>query len=107
LAEIGFIHCEALRVGVTPQISVLLNEIYGYPGCPEFLDLGKYEKDPPKLPESGSLFSNRYYLVQTGKPSWCRNMMIKISFGKTSTANELLSMTIFGALHAEKTEGGR
>jgi hypothetical protein len=106
IAEIGFIHIDAKRVGSVPMLSVLMEEIYGWPGCPEVDNLTASINDPPRQPESQSTYSKRYLLSQTGNPAWCRHMQMMISFGTDNALNELLSITIFGAIHVERTEGG-
>jgi hypothetical protein len=107
IAEIGFIHLEAVRTGGVPKVAVLVGEVSGWPGCPPFDDLGKVVHDPPRLPESKSLHSNRYYMTQTGKPAWCRHLQIKIAFAIEDAMNEVLSFTAYGAIHLERSESGR
>ena len=107
IAEIGFIHVEAVRVGAVPQVAILLNEVAGWPGAPPFQTLPKYEHDPPRLAESGSIYSNRHYVNQTRKPAWCRHLMLRFTFAQENQLNELLSFTIFGCLRVERTEAGR
>jgi len=104
IAEVGFIHLDAVRTGTAPKVGVLFGEIYKWSGCPQFDFLSKIVHDPPRLPESKTIYSNRYYTVQSKKPAWCRHMQIQISFGNDSALNELLSLTIFGAVHIERAE---
>ena len=106
LAEIGFIHTDSVRAGQAPLISVLLDEVYGYPNAPDFDPLPRAGHDPPRLPVSRSMYSNRHYLSQTGKPAWCRHMQLKITFANENALSEVLSFTIFGAIHVERVETG-
>jgi hypothetical protein len=106
IAEIGFISAVAIRTGSVPQVAVLLDEVSGYPNCPPFDTLPRVENDPPKLPESKSLFSKRYYMSQTDNAAWCHHMQVRFTFANENALNELLAFTIFGAIHNEKTEAG-
>ena len=107
VAEIGFVHIEAPRYGIAPQVAVLLDEISGYPNCTQFLLLPYTETDPIRLDEPASIYSNRHYLSQTEEPQWCRHLQIQISFGKSSILDEVLTFSIYGAIHLERSEAGR
>lgn len=107
IAEIGFLHLDAKRNGSIPVLGVLIGEIYGFPGCPPISNLTKVVNDPPRQPEVKSSYTKRYYLSQTGEPAWCRHMQVLVSFGTENALNELMSLTIFGAIHLEeKSMGG-
>ena len=106
VAEIGFIHVDSIRTGTAPVVSVLLDEISGYPGAPPFDALTKWTTDPPRLPRSQSLYSNRHYMGQTGKPAWCRHLQLQITFATENALSEVLSFTMFGAIHIERSEAG-
>jgi len=95
LAEVESISTEALIV--QPGIAVLLDEISG-----AFETLSNSVNDPPQLAASTTLFSNRFYLSQGTVPPLCRHMQIKLSGAATATKDELLSLTIRGALVAEQ-----
>lgn len=107
LAELGFVTCDFMRVGTSPDVSVLMDEIAG-----SFSDLSGYiVSEPPLLYGiSGaptSLYSNRYYFKQTvagsqPPPAWCRHLQIKVDFGATDTVmNEILSSTLWGTILVE------
>jgi len=92
------------RVGTSPILSVLLNEISG-----TFENLSAYVvNDPPYLPASTSMFNNRHYFKQSvggnpPLPAICQHLQIQVDFGSTDTVqNELLSMSINGAHYAER-----
>lgn len=111
LAEIAFITCDYNRVGTSPVLSILLNEVSG-----TFESISGYvHQDPPSLYGTTlaptTLFANRYETLQTvaGNPgqtplgAFCRHLQIQIDFGATdATQNELLDLTIYGALYSEK-----
>jgi len=102
MAEMGFIATDCVRTGSAPTISVLLGEIYGWEGCPPWEVLPRYVNDPPKLPASKTLYSLRWWFNESGKPAWCRHFMLQVSFPAEPYANEMLSMSMFGAIHRER-----
>lgn len=111
IAELGFITCEFQKVGTSPKLSILMDELSG-----SFEDLSGYTfagngglppQDPPLLYGAtlapATLFANRYYFAQsvsgaTPPQGTCtRHAQVKIDFGSTDTVqNEILSMTVFG-----------
>lgn len=111
IAEVAFITCDFNKIGTSPTLSVLLNEISG-----SFENISTYvHQDPPSLYgvtlAPATLYANRYELLQTvpGNPdqnpvgAFCRHMQIEVDFGSTDTVqNELLDLTVFGAMFQEK-----
>lgn len=106
LAELGFITADFVRIGTSPLISVLMDEISGsYSLLPNAIS------DPPRLygisGAPATLYSNRYYFRQstasggTPPPAYCRHMQIKIDFGSDTVQNEILSNTIWGTILEE------
>jgi hypothetical protein len=57
--------------------------------------------DPPNLPDSLTLDSTRYTFLRGGSPIWCRHLIFRVDFGTNTTADELLSFTIFGSTYQE------
>ena len=98
-----FVTCDFIRVGTSPIISVLLGEISG-----SFQSISGYTvPDPPYLAASTSLFNSRYYFKQTigsavPPPVVCRHLQVKVDFSSDVVQNELISMTISGAIFHEK-----
>jgi hypothetical protein len=97
LCEVESVTIESVRVGTIPSVSVLLGEISG-----EFDALPKSTNDPPCLLESTTLYSKRFYLNQSGKPIVCRHMQLRVDFNLDTAANELLSYSLYGALHLDQ-----
>ena len=91
LAAISFITLESVRVGTRAGLALLLGEIFG-----TFDQLKRTRQDPPNLPPSASLFSDRYHFAQNQKAAWCRHFQMEISWPAENAANELLTFTIFG-----------
>lgn len=96
LAEVQCITLESEAIGTQASMSVLLNEISG-----DFETLSNYVPDPPQLPASTSMMSNRFYLNQGTQPVVCQHMQIKLDFVAEDAANELLGFSIYGAIHPE------
>src|SRR6267378_134507 len=97
LAELNFITADFTRVGTSPAILFLLNEISG-----AFTAFGTPIPDPPSLygttGQPLTLFANRYYFSPTQVSAWCRHLQIRVNFGATDVVpNELLSLTVFAA----------
>jgi hypothetical protein len=91
LAGLAWMTLEAQAEGTAPALSVLLSEIDG-----EFENVPRSRQDPPNLPPSQSLYSNRHSLMQNQMPTWCRHFQFQIDWPAEDEANELLSFTIFG-----------
>ena len=96
LAALAWMTLEAQPSGTAPALSVLLSEING-----EFESVPRTRQDPPNLPPSQSLYSNRHSLMQNQMPTWCRHFQFEIDWPAEDAANELLSFTIFGQLWQE------
>jgi hypothetical protein len=97
LAEVAFLACDSIRVGARPTIGLRIDEISG-----SFSTMRRTRQDPPLLPPSVSLFNDRYHLHQNQQPVFMRHMQIRFTWATENAANELLSYTIFGAMHQTK-----
>lgn len=96
-AEIGHITTEALVIGSRPEISVLIDEISG-----TFEPLPARVPDPPFLPDSKSIYSDRWYFSYLNAPGWAHHMQIQFKWPSENAANELLSYTLWGSIHQEE-----
>jgi hypothetical protein len=99
IAIVESIVLEARKVGSAPTPAVMLGEI-GSPGT--FETLTESVTDPPQLEAPQSLYSLRFYLMQGAAPIKCRDLQVKISWPAEPFENELLTMTIYGAIEVEK-----
>lgn len=98
LAETESVTTEMTGVSTQATVAVLLDEISG-----SFETLSTSVNDPPQLAVSSSLLSNRFYLAQGATPPVCRHLQIKLSGTAVSTKDEILSLSIRGALVPEQT----
>lgn len=101
IATVAFITTESVRVGTPLVIGVILDEALPY-YTGSFETLKRWEPDPPNLPESRSLFAQRFYFSELeDQAAVCRHAQIKVSWNAENARNELLSMTVFGAYMQE------
>jgi hypothetical protein len=98
LAETESVSTEMTGVSTQATVAVLLDEISG-----PFETLTNSVNDPPQLATSASLLSVRFYLSQGATPPVCRHMQVKLSGAAVNTKDELLSLSIRGALVPEQT----
>lgn len=106
LAELGFLTADFARVGSSPGVAVLMDEVAGV-----FSALPNAISDPPRLygvaGAPASLYSNRYYFRQSTSagaappPVWCRHLQIQVSFGADTVQNEIFTNTIWGTILEE------
>jgi hypothetical protein len=96
MAGLHFISARTFKRGTQPTIGVLLGEVDG-----TFENLKRTVQEPPLLPPSTSLYSDRYNLSQSQEPIWCHHFQMSINWAAEDAANELLSFTIFGELRSE------
>jgi len=74
----------------------LLGEVSGI-----FESLSRTRQDPPNLPPSKTLYSDRYHFLQSQKPVWCRHFQMTITWPEEDAQNELYTFTIFGQTWSE------
>lgn len=96
IGGLQFVTLESPRLGKRPTMGLLLGELSG-----TFEMLRRTRQDPPLLPPSLTLFSDRYSVGQRQKPSWCRHFQMSIDWGVQNVPDELLSFTVFGQLRSE------
>jgi hypothetical protein len=96
-----FISTDCVATGTPPSISVVLDEAVPLYTGP-FEPINNPTNDPPTLHPSASLYSQRFYLSETGQPAICRSMQVRVDFPSENFQNELLAMTIFGCLLIEQ-----
>jgi hypothetical protein len=100
LAEVAFITTDSAAVGSKLSMGVILDEAVPLYTGP-FENIPEWVEDPPTLPPSTSLYSQRFYLSQTQQPAVCRSMQYQISFPAEAAKNELYAASIYGALLQE------
>jgi hypothetical protein len=99
LAALAFITLDSEAIGTAAALSVLCNEVN--PSKVAFEKLKRTRQDPPLLPPSQTLYSDRFSLLQKQKPVWCRHFQMRIDWPPEDAANELIGFTIFGQIWQE------
>jgi hypothetical protein len=96
LAALAFISLDSAAVGTPTKLSVLLGEIEG-----EFEPLRRTRQEPPDLPPSKTLTSDRFHLMQNEHPIYCRHMQMRVDWPAEDAANELYGFSLYGQLLEE------
>jgi hypothetical protein len=103
IAGLTFINVRATRVGTTPTVAFLLNEVSG-----SFTTFPQSQAYPWQIfgaiLQPTSLFSNAYYFRAAGVPALAEHLQVKVSFPVENFANEVLSLTIFGVIEQPPEE---
>jgi hypothetical protein len=95
LAALSFITLESARVGTRAGLSLLLGELFTTPTV-NFETLNRTRQDPPDLPPSQTLYSDRYHFAQNQNTAWCRHFQMQLTWPAEDAPNELLTYTLFG-----------
>lgn len=103
VAEIAHIGLKSMAVGNRPLVSLLLGEITATTATP-FEALSITSPDPPDLPPSQTMYSDRYTALQNGICPKCDNFQLKVDYGTQNAPDELLTFSIYGAKHAERRQ---
>ena len=87
------------KLGAASQctVLVLLEEISGL-----FETLTNSVNDPPQINPSSSVLARRFYLAQDAGVPMCKHLQIQISGGTEITKDEMLAITVRGALETEQ-----
>ena len=104
LAGLAWLGVESEAEGTPTQVAVLLDEIAEVPGSEsaKFYVVPRSRQDPPNMPPSESLYSNRHSLLQGQNPVWCKSLQLRFEWPPEDAANELLTFTVFGQTWAEQ-----
>jgi hypothetical protein len=102
VAIVDHIVTDAVQIGSPIKIGILADDAYPYYTGPVDM-LTNWISDPPNLPKSRSLFSQRFYLSELKNTSAAmRHCQITVDFGSIDKIqNELLTLTIFGSFQQE------
>jgi hypothetical protein len=101
VAEVAFVTIDSVNLGTPLTLGILIDEALPYWTGP-FETLKGWEPDPPGLPPSRSTLGQRFYLSElTDQAALCRHLQIRLNWVTEAQANELLSMTVYGAFMQE------
>lgn len=103
IAEIAHIGLKSAAEGARPRVGLLLGEISPTLAAPfDWLDITSV--DPPDLPASQTIYSDRYTALQNGVTPKCDNFQLALDYGSQDAADETLTFSIYGATHAERRQ---
>ncbi len=103
LAGLAWVTLESEAVGTPVKLSVMLDETKVKSGSTsaQFTPVPRTRQDPPNLPPSDTIYSNRHNLLQDQKPVWCKSIKLRLDWPAEDAANELDTFAIFGQVWAE------
>lgn len=102
VAKIAFITTDSVQVGSPLIIGVLIDEALPY-FTGSFDILKTWVTDPPNLPPSKSILGQRFYLAENKlDAAYCRHMQVLVQWPPEAAANELQTLTVFGAYEVEQ-----
>ena len=103
VAEIAHIGVKSIAVGAKPAVGLLLGEIAPSTAAPfDWLDVTS--NDPPDLPASNTLYSDRYTAMQNNVCPKCDNFQLCLDYGTQDEPDEMLLFSVYGAKHAERRQ---
>ena len=83
-------------------LAVILDEALPY-FTGSFDVLKHWVTDPPGLPESTSILSQRFYMAEDEQTSaYCKHLQVLFQWPAENAANELQTFTIYGAYEVEQ-----
>ena len=91
-----YVVTEEAPLGLPCAVGVLLDEVAG-----TFDNLVQKKNDPPNLPASTTVTSQRFWANQNAHPLEARHMQTKISWPAQNFANELWTYSIYGRLRSK------
>lgn len=104
VAEVAHVALKSMRVGDRPVVKMLFGEIAATDKVP----FEEYEwtcPDPPDLPESQTLFNDRYVMMDgSGVCPKCDHVQVMIEWPVQAVGDELLTHSIYGAKWAERKQ---
>ena len=81
-------------------MSVVFDEALPYYKGP-FYSIPEYVEDPPTIAASQSMYTQRFYMSLAQTPAVCRSMQYRVDLPAENAQNEILTVTLFGALLIE------
>lgn len=101
VAKIAFITTDSVNVGSPLILGVIIDEALPY-FTGSFDILKHWVNDPPNLPQSKSILGQRFYLAEAEETTaYCRHLQMLVQWPAEAAANELQTLTIFGAYEVE------
>jgi hypothetical protein len=103
VGEIAHVHLVSMPQGARPSVGLLFGEILPTVAAP-FAWYDRTCSEPPNLPASSTLYSDRYTMLSKGVTPKCLFFQLGMDYGTQDFADEMLMFTIFGAKYAERRQ---
>ena len=102
IAELAHIATKSMAVGARPTLGLLMNEIKAVAATLPWNILQPTCSDPPSLPPSRTVFSDRYSCDQNGFAAKGDCCLIKFDYGAQAFGDKLLDFQIYGSKEDER-----
>jgi hypothetical protein len=103
VAEIAHIHLVSAAVGARPVVGVLFGEILATTAAP-FSWHDRTCSEPPTLPPSQTIYSDRYTMLDNGVAPKCQFFQLAMDYGTQNFPDETQMFSIYGAKFAERKQ---
>jgi len=102
IAKIAFITTDSVKTGSPLILGVIVDEALPY-FTGSFDILKHWVSDPPGLPESTSILSQRFYMAEDEEMcAYCKHLQVLFQWPPEAAQNELQTFTIYGAYEVEQ-----
>jgi hypothetical protein len=102
IAKIAFMTTDSVKVGSPLILGAIFDEALPY-FTGSFDILKNWVTDPPGLPESTSILSQRFYVAEDEQSSaYCKHLQVLFQWPAEAAQNELQTFTIYGAYEVEQ-----
>lgn len=103
VGEIAHVHVVSMPQGARPLVGLLFGEILPTTQAP-FAWFERTSSEPPNLPASQTLYSDRYTMLSKGVTPKCLFFQLGMDYGQQDFPDETLMFSIFGAKYAERKQ---
>ena len=103
VGEVAHVHLISAATGERPYVGMLFGEVLATTAAP-FAWYARTCSEPPNLPASNSLYSDRYTMLSKGVTPKCLFFQLGMDYGTQNYADETLMFSIFGAKYAERRQ---
>jgi hypothetical protein len=103
VGEIAHVHLVSAATGARPWVGLLFGEILPTVTSP-FAWYSRTSSEPPNLPPSESVYSDRYTMLSKGVAPKCLFFQLAMDYGTQNYPDETLMFSVFGAKYAERKQ---
>ena len=103
VAEVAHVHVVSMPEGERPSVGLLFGEILASSAAP-FAWYDRTCAEPPNLPQSLSVYSDRYTMLSKGVTPKCLFFQLGMDYGSQNFPDETLMFSVYGAKYAERKQ---